>query len=445
MRRIARENVACALGALLASAGVAYLGLETFLWSDYETEAAPAFAALVHGNVDLFLRLAPAYGGSFVERAPFALVPSLWGGGALAVYRAVAVPCLLAGAMLGVWLVARMRRAGAPRGARALTLALCVANPLALNALEIGHPEELLGACLCIAAVLLAASDRPLWAGLALGLAIANKEWALLAAAPTLLALAPRRRAACAGCATAVAAAVLAPLALVHSGGFVAATRASAAPPSTIFHQDQLWWFFGHHAAPGAASSATAVGERVGPAWASVISHPLILLVGLAIGAALYAVERRRGRPTSVRAALLALALGLLLRCVLDTWDTPYYMLPFLLALLTWEVYAARARLPLIAGSATALGSVTLLWLPGRATADVQTLVFLGWTLPLAGALAVLLVASIARPRRRSPAGAPPTAQEITVRALSSPLSTSWPSSRTTSRSSIRTPSLPGR
>jgi len=445
MRQIARENMAWLLGALLASAGVAYLGLETFLWSDYETEAAPAFAALVHGNVDMFLRLAPAYGGSFVERAPFALLPSLWGGGALAVYRAVAVPCLLAGAVLGVWLVARMRRAGAPRGARALTLALCVANPIALNALEIGHPEELLGACLCVAAVLLAASDRPLWAGLALGLAIANKEWALLAAAPTLLALAPRHRAACAACATAVTAAVLAPLALVHSGGFVAATRASAAPPATIFHQDQLWWFFGHHVAPGAASSVTAVGGRVGPAWANAISHPLIVLVGLAIGLALYLVERHRGTPTSVRSALLALALLLLLRCVLDTWDTPYYMLPFLLALLTWEAYAAPPRLPLIAGTATALCSVTLLWLPGHATADVQTVVFLGWTLPLAVALAGMLVVSVARPRRRSPAATAVPAQEITVSALSSPLSTSRPPSRTTSRSSIRTPSLPGR
>lgn len=445
MRQIARDNIACLLGALLASAGVAYLGLETFLWSDYEIEAAPAFAALAHGNVDMFLRLAPAYGGSFVERAPFALVPGLWGGGALAVFRLVAVPCLLAGAMLGVWLVARMRRAGAPLGARALTLALCVANPITLSALEVGHPEELLGACLCVAAVLLAASDRPLWAGLLLGLAIANKEWALLAAAPTLLALAPRHRAACAACATAVTATVLAPLALVHSGGFVAATRASATPPATIFHQDQLWWFFGHHPAPGAASSVSVPGGRIGPAWANAISHPLILLVGLAIGIALYAVERRRGARTSVRSALLALALLLLARCVLDTWDTPYYMLPFLLALLTWEVYSAAPRLPLIAGSATALASVTLIWLPGHATADVQTLVFLAWTLPLAVALAVLLVASVARPRRRSLAATPVAAQEITVSALSNPLSTSWPPSRTTSRSSIRTPSLPGR
>jgi hypothetical protein len=102
MRRIARENGACALLALTGSAALAWLGLYGFAWNDYEEEARPAFDALVHGHVTAFLRLAPAYGGSLVERAPFALVTRLWGGGELAVYRMVAVPCLLAAALLGV-------------------------------------------------------------------------------------------------------------------------------------------------------------------------------------------------------------------------------------------------------------------------------------------------------------------------------------------------------
>ena len=110
----------------------------------------------------------------------------------------VALPCLLAAAALGVWLVAQMRRRTGPARslARAVALGVCVANPLTLRALELGHPEELLGGALCVAAVLLAARERPLWAGLALGLAIANKEWALLAVGPVLLAL-PSRRALC--------------------------------------------------------------------------------------------------------------------------------------------------------------------------------------------------------------------------------------------------------
>src|SRR5664280_3370802 len=194
MRRIARENAPCALIALAGCAVLAWLGLYGFAWNDYDNEARAAFDALVHGHVEQFLRLAPAYGGSLVERAPFALIPGLWGGGELAVYRMVALPCLLASALLGVWLVARMRGEGRPALHRALALAVCVANPITLRALEVGHPEELLGACLCVAAVLLASEDRGLWAGAALGLAIATKEWALLAAAPVLLALPARRQ-----------------------------------------------------------------------------------------------------------------------------------------------------------------------------------------------------------------------------------------------------------
>ena len=85
----------------VGSATMAWLGLYGFAWTDYETEVQPAFDALVHGHMLEFLRLAPTYGGSLVERAPFALLPGLWGGGELAVYRMVALPCLLAAAALG--------------------------------------------------------------------------------------------------------------------------------------------------------------------------------------------------------------------------------------------------------------------------------------------------------------------------------------------------------
>ncbi len=421
MRRIVRENAACALVALSACAVLAYLGLQSYAWSDYEREVAPALAALVHGHFGEFLKMAPAYGGSLVERAPFALLPSLWGGGALAVYRAVAVPCVLAAAALGVWLNARMRRQGRPWSARALALIVCVANPLALRALEFGHPEELLGACLCVAAVMLAADERPLWAGLALGLAIANKEWALLAAGPTLLALAPgRARAACLLLAGAVAAAVLAPLALVHSGGFVAATRASATPPGQIFQPWQLWWFFGDPAT-GAAHATAEAGARVGPAWTSTLSHPLIVVLAALVSVALWWRERRDGR-TPARTALLALALLLLERCVLDTWDTGYYIVPFLLALLAWEVGGPVRRVHLLALSCTALATLSYVWLPEHTSLDVQAAAFLAWTLPLGAWLALRLLAPAWLARLRPPRIYAGRAQETTVSALSRPL-----------------------
>ena len=421
MRRIARENAGCALLAVCGCAAMAWLGLYGFGWNDYETETRPAFEALAHGHVLEFLRLAPAYGGSLIERAPFALAPGLWGGGALAVYRAVAAPCLLATALLGVWLVARMRSAGAQRLARGVALAVCVLNPITLRALELGHPEELMGASLCVAAVLVAVhssrgGDHSLLAGVLLGLAIANKEWALLAVGPVVLAVPPGRRRRCLASAGVSAAVVLAPLVLVSSGGFLASTRAAAAPSaSVIFQPWQLWWFFGHHGAlVHGLFGAAKPGYRTAPAWTGTVSHPVVLAAGLAIAASLWPLAHRRA--LREQDALLALALGLLLRCLLDTWDTSYYMLPFLLALLAWELGSEPRRPPRLAMACTALAWASFQWLPEHATADAQSAAFLAWCLPLAGWLGLRLFAS----GRRAPAEAPPTAAsyETTVSSL---------------------------
>jgi hypothetical protein len=392
-----RENALCAFVAGVASATMAWLGLYGFAWNDYETEARPAFDALTHGHVVEFLRLAPAYGGSMVERAPFALLPDLWGGGELAVYRMVALPCLLAAGALAVWLVARMRAEARPRFSRAVVLGLCVANPLTLQALEIGHPEELLGACMCIAAVLLANRNRMVLAALLLGLAIANKEWAVLAIGPVLLALPAKRRLLCLLIAGAVSVAVLAPLALVSSGGFVSGTRAIATSPTSIFQPWQAWWFLGHHGAlVHGLFGSPKVGYRIAPAWVGSVSHPLILLVGLAVTVTLWLARRGRAGGRALlgeRDALLALALLLLMRCVLDTWNTEYYLLPFVFTLLAWETSGPAQRPPVLALSSTLLVWLTFQWSPAHISADGQAALFLAWSLPLIGSLSVSLYA----------------------------------------------------
>jgi hypothetical protein len=398
MRRALRENALCAFTAVAGCATIAWLGLESYVWNDYEAEARPSFEALAHGHVTEFLRLAPTYGGSLLERAPFALLPGLWGGGELAIYRMVALPCLLASVVLGVYLVARMRAQGHSTLARAVALGVCVANPVTLRALELGHPEELLGGCMCVAALLLAGRERPLAAGILLGLAIANKEWALLAAGPVLLALPAGRRLLCAASAGAVSVALLAPLALASSGGFASSAHAIATPASPIFQPWQVWWFFGHHGqVVRGGYGAIKLDYRAGPTWTSLVSHPLIIAVGIAIAVALWL--RVRARPLPLRDALLALALVLLLRCVLDTWDTVYYPIPFLLALLAWETQAPTPRPPLLALSCTVLIWFSFQWLPLHAAPDVQAAFFLAWSLPLAGSLCVHLFAA-ARPAR---------------------------------------------
>jgi hypothetical protein len=417
-----RDLAPSVLLAAIGSATVAWLGLYGFAWSDYETEVLPSVNALVEGHVLQFLRLAPAYGGSLVLRAPFALIPGLWSGGELSVYRMLALPCLLASAWLAVWLLARMRNRERGTLARGIALALCVANPLTVRALEVGHPEELLGGALCVGAVLLAARDRPALAGLALGAAIANKEWALLAVGPVLLAL-PSRRILCMAVAGSSATVALAPLALVGSSSFLAATRGTASTSSAIFQPWQIWWFFGHHGAVVHGLFGTLKpGYRTGPTWTGAISHPLILAVALALSGLAWLQHRGqarsaagRGASSRVRAsqgdALLLLALLLLARCLLDTWDTEYYMLPFVLALLSWEALE-HTRPPVLALSATALAWVSFQSLAADASADLQAVLFLAWTLPLGLALAAALYAPrwVWSPRGRSPIAGPPAA-----------------------------------
>jgi len=461
MRRGLRENALPASVAAASCAAMAWLGLYGFAWNDYDNEARPAYEALVHGHLGRFLALAPAYGGSLVERAPFALAPGLWGGGQLAVYRAVALPCLLATAVLGVWLLARMRSQGRSTLARAVALGVCVANPITLRALELGHPEELLGACLCVAAVLLAVRsprgrDHSLAAGVLLGLAIANKEWAVLAAGPVLLAVAPGRRWRCLAGTCASSAVVLAPLVLTATGGFLASARAAASPAaSVIFQPWQLWWFLGHHGAlVHGIFGAPKPGYRVGPTWMAAVSHPLVLAAGLALAAALWPRGRRTALPE--QQALLALTLVLLLRCLLDTWDAIYYTLPFVLALLAWEVGWRARNPPVLALAVSALVWVSFQWLPARVSPDAQAAVFLAWSLPLAAWLGLRLLRAgrvggranaPARPKL-APAPVPSVRarpQGTTVSALGRLVRISRASSPTTTRSSIRTPSSPGR
>lgn len=376
-----RENTVCAGTAGIGLALIAWLGLYGFAWTDYEQEARPAFEALVHGHISSFLRLAPAYGGSLVLRSPFALMTDLWGGGELAVFRMVALPCLLASGALGVYLVARMRANGSSSLARAMTLGVCVVNPITVKALEIGHPEELLGGVLCVAAVLLAMRDKSLWAGVALGAAIANKEWALLAVGPVLLALPPRRWGPCIIAACAVCLVVLGPLLLASSGHFAAGVQTAAGSAGELFQPGQVWWFLGspNHVTvshgligsmPMNASLSTQPGWRLEPRWLTGLTHPLIIVVALPMTMLAWRRRNDAGAP------LLLLSMLLLLRCMLDTWDISYYTLPFIFALLAWQVTRTN-RLPLLAIFASFCCWLVFVQMPDHTSPDLQATVFL--------------------------------------------------------------------
>jgi hypothetical protein len=380
---------------------MAWLGLHGTNWPDWFFEARPAVDALVSGHVLHFLQLTPVYGGTLVLRAPFVLLTKLWHGGELSVYRAGAAPCLAATGALGFWLTVRMRARGSSTFARTVVVLLCVANPLTLPALQIGHHEELLGAALCIAALVCALDDRPIWAAVLLGVAIANKEWAVLAVGPVLLAL-PRARVRAMLITGAVAGVVVAPILIAGMSGFVAQAAATGLTTGGIFQPWQIWWFFGSHGhvAATASSTAAAAAYRAAPAWAGTLGHPLIIAVMPPL-TALYARVRRNAARRPANDLLLLLALLLALRCVLDPWDISYYSLPFLLTLLTWE--ALGFTRPPVLSLAASLAA----WLIFRETSssalglplDGQALVFTIISVPAIATLAATLYVPVLRQR----------------------------------------------
>ena len=391
-----------------------WLTLHGFAWNDYDDEVSVAFRALIAGDVSGFLGQLPAYGGSLVLRAPFAGATAALGGGELAVYRAVSIPCMLAVAVFAVILVRRLDERGRSRGVRALVLGLCVCNPITLRALEIGHPEELLGAVLAIGAVLAAVDRRTVLAAVLLGLAIATKSWAVLAIGPVLLAL-PDRRMLALFIAGGVSLAVLAPIAL--AGSHDALLTGASTTGSVIFQPWQAWWFLGEtgHVVIGGGAIPKPDGWRVPPEWLSPLTHPLIALLVVPFSLAWARVHRAVPRFGGEQ-LLLLLALLFLLRCVLDPWNVVYYELPFLLALLTWEALCRPERPPVLALTATAGVWVTLQRAPEWLSPDMQAVAFLAWALPLAAYLARTALRPLVpaertgRPCARGPAAPVPAA-----------------------------------
>jgi hypothetical protein len=178
---------------------------------------------------------------------------------------------------------------------------------------------------------------------------------------------------------------VLLPFLLAAGGGGAVGGAADAASTSgDIFQPWQLFWFLGDHGHVVHGLYGEKVGFRAAPGWVGHVSHPLVLAAGLGLALAGAVAQRRRRAPRTD--ALLLLASVLLLRCLLDTWNTSYYALPFLLGLLTWEARSGRAW-PALTAAATLACWVSFETLPRSATPDVQAAFYLAWAAPLAVAL----------------------------------------------------------
>jgi hypothetical protein len=355
--------------------------LTGYLWTDYDLFNRGPLWSLVHGHLGDFFQTAPVEGPSLLLRSPFAMAAWLWGGSDLAVYRMVAVPGLLAGVVLAVtlWELRARRYPGAPWGL--LVVALVVGNPLMLQALAIGHPEEMLGAALCVGAVLAALYKRPWLAAVLLGLALGQKAWAVLAIGPVLMAV-DRRRWSVLALASGIAALLVAPFLLAESSR---GTMVTAGGTFDMFQPWQLWWPLGDHGdAIRGFFGVAKEGYRVAPSWIGHVTHPLIAFL-VVPGTLLW--RRRHGPGPASADVLLLLSLLFLARCVLDAANNSYYHLPFLIALAAWEALQ-RKRPPVLSVAAAGLVWLTVVKLPDYISPDAQCAAYLVWALPALAALA---------------------------------------------------------
>lgn len=374
--RARRSAIADALVAVAAVAGLYHAALVQVIWVDFFTESASAVGRLMAGDLHGFLALAPAYGGSLVLGAPALALGGALGGLDLA-YRLDALGCIGAVAALALALAARQRRGGRPALGRWMLIVLLVASPAASWALKEGHPEELLAAAACIGGMVLVLRGRITSGAILLGLAVAFKQWAILAL-PLAFVSVPGHRLRLSLLAAGSAMLLWAPLLLGGGNRFVAASRGLAHAPY-IFHTEQIWWTLHlDYLRPLGGPTAT----RFGPAPIALVanySHPLIAVVAVLLAVAWWA-RRRQVQPAD---ALLMLALVMLLRCLLDPWNVLYYQLPFLVALGAWEAVGGR-RFPLFT-----LAASLLVWTGFRpvnvaSSSNITNLFYVTWTVPAA-------------------------------------------------------------
>ncbi|MGZ4203271.1 MAG: hypothetical protein ACXVRH_14585 [Thermoleophilaceae bacterium] len=404
---------------LVAVLSSAYLALHFTYIGDYLVDGGPTIRALLHGNLHF---QQPAMGPlSILLRLPFAWLAR--GHGQLAEYRAGVFPCVLVAGAVGVHLARRVLAAGRSRWLAFGVVAFSVLNPANFHAVANGHPEEILGAALCVAAVVAALEKRSaLVVGVLLALALATKQWAVLAIGPTLIA-ASGARLRTAIVAVVVAAALTLPMALANLGAFSTANRTSA--DATIALTPASIWVPIEH--------KYSVRIFDGVAWRTIekrsLSHtlagrakPLIVLLGILLPLGYAALRRRR----PAEEALLLLALLFALRAALDPLTTAYYVAPLLFALMAYECVYTRGP-PLL----TAIGGAVIWYLTIKVVWVIEprtvTAIFLAWMLPLLAWLGVRVYAP------------------SVISGLGKWLSTSLPSSVTMTRSSIRTPNSPGR
>jgi hypothetical protein len=290
--------------------------------NDFLTEAQIPLRQLSEGHVLGFLQTSPAYVGSLIGRSPFALLAMALHADWQVVYILTSLPCLMAAPVLGAWLA---RTTAPDTNTRPIWVwlspfgLLLALNPIVIDCLILGHPEDVLGASLAIAGVVQAARGKEHAAMLLLGLSVVNKSWAIVAV-PVAMVLLPRVSWRGVLLLVGPIIAVYVPITLIqnHHGGSITTSTGSGG----IFLATQLWWWFG-------ADSFVAVHAH------------LLIVVSAFVLAGVWRRTRRAACTDPgqlLREGLLLLALVFLLRAAMDPWNNIYYCLPFLMTVYALEL-----------------------------------------------------------------------------------------------------------
>jgi hypothetical protein len=364
----------------------AWMAIDKTQMGEWMTDAGTAVGHLTRGEISAYFACHPMLGPlATLFQTPFAWL----GHDPFSGYQWATFGCLLVTAVVAWWL----GRVAAENGAGRLTTiavpVLFLANPLAFEALRLGHPEESMTVALAIGAIVLAGKGRSWQAGVVLGLAIATKQWAALAIFPVLMAM-PTRRAFSACVAGAVALVLNLPWMIANSGSFFTTQGAGAGvgggqtasiwsvwrPLSTASER--------HLQSPGLVNLVHEVPPQIQP-W----THPLIIACGFAIPLALWAWRGRFG--LEPRDAIALFALILLLRCALDPNDNFYYHLPVLMALVTWDALAGE-RLPLRSLAGVVVAAILNEWSNHLGNLALFNLAYVAIVLAVGAAIAVTLL-----------------------------------------------------
>jgi hypothetical protein len=394
--------VACMASVLALAPGSGDYQLFDQLSDSVGDNPAPAIDALVDGRIGAALDLHPWMGSlSLLLRWPFAAAGEAVGLGELAVYKLGALVCFIALGLLALALDRRLAAQGRSLTTRLIASGAMLINPATVSAVGQGHPEELLTTALCVGAVLVA-PRRPIAAALLLGLALATKQWALVALPVVIVAARPGGRWRLALTTIAIAGAITLPL-VVGAPDRLWSIVAEASSPATLapanvwapFAETRMRTYFDGEAV------RTATGYAM-PRSLQPFPRPLILLAPIVLSL----LALRRGRLSAVDAVGL-LALCFLLRCLLDPVNLAYYYVPFLTALVSYESLRWE-RPPILTLLAAAGVWVTFNAFDDRTTTSVAWAL---WALPMALSLAVLVLGrrdpgptELANPPLNSPA-----------------------------------------